>query len=225
MLALALPDRAWVGVEGAEGKASPLAASLAPSRPSGPARRPPNMMLPRFENDSVAIKSSSRRLSVGMETPRGAKRTSCWAGEAAGGRDAVACARSRARSARDDVSGLPGGGRCGCLWAGAGGGCEPRIRGCIGGAFVAVGDASPTARPNLALAGADEHTLRRCKKLCRLGEAGDGNGDGVDGCCAALAVLSSCRGGDKADAAGLAKTVSPLGLCQPPGTGPTTVPC
>lgn len=40
---------------------------------AGNARKPPNMRLPRLEKDRVVRKSSSRRLSVGMDTEMGEK--------------------------------------------------------------------------------------------------------------------------------------------------------
>ena len=48
--------------------------SMVPS--SAKTRCPPNMTLPRFEKDRLAMKSSSRRLSVGMGMARGAKGSS-----------------------------------------------------------------------------------------------------------------------------------------------------
>lgn len=43
------------------------------------ARCPPNRRLPRFEKLTLVRKSSSRRLSVGMETEMGEKLVSgCW---------------------------------------------------------------------------------------------------------------------------------------------------
>lgn len=149
------------------------AASLArPSRWS--ARCPPNIILPRFEKDRPVIKSSSRRLSVGMETERGEKMTG-----------SASSVSSASASSMGNDDGDAAGCSCGC-------GCDCGCDGVVGGDCVC--ERGPDSLGDLG-----EKGLRFQKVVTELGDflrlglaGGDGDtGDGGRNCRVLLLALVS----------------------------------
>ena len=181
--------------------------SMAPS--SAKTRCPPNMTLPRFEKDRLAMKSSSRRLSVGIGMARGAKGSSrssavdeeSWDRERVQNRLAGDLVDLEAeelliREAWREIRGS----RVGLL-AGAGGGgsrgSEPRFQvpECIGGlsAGAAAVGSSLRLRERELLDLVNDTTDRKLKLLGSLFVGDNGRGSELGRVVAVVSELGEAR--------------------------------